>query len=355
MLVCVLIAFYAERKFAAFISDRLGPMEVGRFGTFQAFADLLKLLQKEEVIHLKANKHLFRLAPLLIFISIFAGFAVVPIAPGFEASPLPTALFYLFAIIALDIIGILFAGWASANKFSLYGALRAVAQMMSYELPLGMIVLSVVAFSQSLSLTDISMQQGILGSMSRSDLPSYFLGIPLSFLQVDEVGGLLTWNIVRIPLFIPAFIIYYLASLAECNRAPFDLPEAESELIGGFHTEYSGFRWSIFFLAEYALMILVALVGVCLFFGGWNTPLPNIGPVALADWTTGTPGSLSGLAWGAFWLVSKTLIWVFTQIWIRWTYPRLRIDQLMFMSWKVFLPFGTLVLFLASLWRIALI
>ena len=166
------------------------------------------------------------------------------------------------------------------------------------------------------------------------------------------VGGITTWNIVRMPFLTIAFIIYFISSLAECNRAPFDIPEAESELVAGFHTEYSGFRFAAFFLAEYAMMVLVSVVAVVLFLGSWNTPFPNIGPAALADWTTGTLGAWSGTLWAIFWLLSKTFILCTVQLWIRWTYPRLRVDQLMHLCWKVFTPITLALVLLAGLWRL---
>jgi NADH-quinone oxidoreductase subunit H len=157
------------------------------------------------------------------------------------------------------------------------------------------------------------------------------------------------------PFLFVGFIIYFISSLAECNRAPFDIPEAESELVAGFHVEYSGFRFAALFLAEYSMMVLVSLVAVVLFLGSWNTPFPNIGSLTLATWTTGTPGNLTGHLWGAFWLLSKTVLLLYTQIWIRWTYPRLRVDQLMHLCWKVFTPITLVLVLLAGIWRLWMI
>jgi len=166
--------------------------------------------------------------------------------------------------------------------------------------------------------------------------------------------GVLAWNVFRMPILFIVWIVFFIASLAESNRAPFDLPEAESELVAGYQTEYSGFRWAIIMLAEYAMMLLVSFVGVILFWGSWNTPLPNIGSLRLADWTTGQPGALSIHLWGIFWLVCKTFTMVAIQIWIRWTYPRIRIDQLTSLSWKFLTPISFVLLLICALWKLGL-
>lgn len=346
----VVISVYLERKVSAFIQDRLGPMEVGKWGLLQLIADLLKLLQKEDITTKTADKGLFKFAPILVFISIFLGFSVMPFNSALQGSSTETGVFFLMAIVSIDILGILMAGWASNNKYSLLGAMRSVAQIISYEVPLGLSILCVVVITQTLDLQEISFQQGIFSQES-----NYLFGIKSLGIDVSKMGGFLTWNIFRNPFLIPVYIIFYIASLAECNRAPFDLPEAESELIGGFHTEYSGFRWAIFMLSEYAMMLLVSLLGAVLFLGSWNTPLPNIGTLHLADWTTGALGTWSSHLWGAFWLLSKAYFLVFTQMWIRWTLPRLRIDQLMYLSWKVLTPFALLLLFISAVWRMLMI
>ena len=346
----VLVVFYTERKFAAFVQDRLGPMEVGKYGVLQPVADLLKLLQKEDIIPAKADRILFMIAPLLIFPAIFAGFSVVPLWPGFQASSMEVGVFFLLAIISLDVLGLLMAGWASNSKFSLLGAMRAVAQIISYEIPLGLCVLCVAMLSQSLDLQEIALQQGIY-----SNSPNYLFGIKAWGIDVSAVGGILSWNIVRMPLFFIVYVVFYITSLAECNRAPFDIPEGESEIIGGFHTEYSGFRFATFFLAEYSMMVLVAFVGVILFLGAWNTPLSNIGTFALADWTSGAPGTLYGTLTGLFWIVLKTILVTSLQVIMRWTYPRLRVDQLMYLCWKVLTPLMLLMLVLTGLWRMLML
>jgi len=311
-------------------------MEVGKYGMLQAFADILKMLQKEFIIPKASDKILFILAPIVIFVSVYLGFAALPWAPGIIPSSLNLGLFYIFAILSIETLGILMAGWGSNNKYALLGSMRSVAQMISYEIPAGVALMSAVMISQSLNLQEISIKQGLLST----DL-IYFLGI----WEIKSVGGFLAWNIFQAPHLILAYIIYFIASLAECNRAPFDIPEAESELVGGFHVEYSGLRFAFIFLAEYSMMFLVGIIGVVLFLGGWNTPLPNIGSAKLATWT-------NGIAWGIFWILSKTLLVVAVQIWIRWTLPRLRVDQLMSFCWKVLTPLAFFCMLLSGLWRL---
>lgn len=333
-----LFAVYSERKISAFIQDRLGPMEVGKYGSLQSFADILKLLQKEFIIPKAVDKTLFILAPIIIFVSVYLGFAALPWAPGLIPISLNLGLFYIFAILSIETIGILMAGWGSNNKYALLGSMRSVAQMVSYEIPVGISLISVVMISQSLNLQEITLKQGIL-SLSSVE----FLGI----WDVKAIGGFFAWNIFQAPHLILAYIIYFIASLAECNRAPFDIPEAESELVGGFHIEYSGLRFAFIFLAEYSMMFLVAMIGVVLFLGGWNSPLPNIGNLSFANWTT-------GMAWGIFWILSKTLLIVAIQIWIRWTFPRLKVDQLMSLCWKVLTPLAFICILISGIWRLTM-
>ncbi|MEO9967427.1 MAG: NADH-quinone oxidoreductase subunit NuoH [Reichenbachiella sp.] len=333
LLVFVLLAVYAERKVSAFMQDRLGPMVTGKYGILQTLADVLKMLQKEDIITKSADRWLFILAPLVIFTAIFAGFAVLPLTSDIQGSQAETGIYFLMAVISLDVIGILMAGWGSNSKFSLFGSLRAVAQIVSYEIPLGISILCVVMVTQTLSLQEMSVQQGLLD-------PS------------NQYGGILAWNVFRYPVLWIVFVIYFIASLAESNRTPFDLPESESELIGGFHTEYSGFRWAIIMLGEYGMMLLVSLVATILFFGSWNTPFPNIGEVTLADWTTGSKGTLVGDIVGAFWLISKAMVLVFVQMWVRWTYPRVRVDQMMSLSWKYLTPIGLFMVLVCGIWKL---
>ena len=307
LLLYAIVAIYAERKLSAFIQDRLGPMEVGYYGIAQTVADLLKLIQKEDITPAKADSRLFKVAPIIIFASVFAGFAVLPLSASWSGATFSSAIFFLLAIISLDVIGIVIAGWSSNNKYSMLGTMRSAAQIISYEVPLGLSVLCVCMVCESLDLQEISYQQSILG-----DQPQYLFGIESWGIETSAIGGFLTWNIFRMPLLAGAWIIFFIASLAECNRAPFDLPEAESELVAGFQTEYSGFRWAVIMLAEYGMMLLVSILGAVLFFGSWNTPLPNIGSVTLATWTSGAPGTIASTLWGIFWLMSKS--WFFVVI-----------------------------------------
>ncbi|QSE95941.1 NADH-quinone oxidoreductase subunit NuoH [Fulvivirga lutea] len=350
LLIFVVFAVYAERKISAFIQDRYGPMEVGPYGLLQTIADLLKLLQKEDIVPKAASRLLFLVAPILIFIVVFVAFAFIPLAPNWAGSMAETGVFFLMAIVSLDVIGIIMAGWSSNNKYSLLGSIRSAAQIIAYEVPLTLSVLCVLVIAQTLNLQEINMQQSIW-----SESTIYLFGIKSLGIEVTGIGGVLSWNVIQMPLLFGVWVIYFIASLAESNRAPFDLPEAESELVAGFHTEYSGFRWSIIMLAEYGMMLLVSLLGVVLFFGGWATPLPNIGAVELANWTSGNMGSLSATLWGIFWLISKTLVMIFLQMWVRWTFPRVRIDQLMTIGWKYLTPIALIFLLICSVWRLIMI
>lgn len=340
--VYTLAAVYAERKVSAFIQDRLGPMDVGPYGALQTLADIVKLILKEAIVPDKADKVLFFLAPLVIFVSVFAGFAAVPLSPDLMAAPMGVGLLYILGIIAIDIIGFLLAGWGSSNKYALMGAMRAVAQIISYEIPAAFALLSAVMMFGTLDLQEISFQQGIFSPTSFTIW---------GWLEGTHTGGFLSWAAVRYPHLLIAFAVYFISALAECNRTPFDIPEAESELVAGYHVEYAGPQFAIMFLAEYGKMLLVSLIAAILFFGGWNTFFPNVTiggfSLPLANWTSGTPGYLSASLWGIFWLLLKSLALIFVQMWIRWTYPRLRADQLMSLCWKYLLPIG-LGLFVVS-------
>ncbi|QBQ42217.1 NADH-quinone oxidoreductase subunit H [Sphingobacterium psychroaquaticum] len=334
-----LFAVYAERKIAGFVQDRLGPMETGKYGLIQTIADILKLLQKEFITPSAADKVMFAFAPILIFTAVFIGFSVVPWAADFMPSNTHTGLFYLMAVVSIDAIGILMAGWGSNNKYSLLGSIRAIAQMVSYEIPVGLSLIAAVMITQTLNLNEIAYLQGV-----SSPETIYFMG----FWDVTDIGGFLAWHIFQAPHLLVVYVIFFIASLAECNRAPFDIPEAESELIGGFHTEYGGIKFAFLFLAEYAMMFLVALLGVVIFLGAWNSPLPNMGQLRLADWT-------SGLVWGIFWTLTKSLLIVAVQMWIRWTLPRFRADQLMTLCWKILIPIAFVCIAISGLWRIFVI
>jgi NADH-quinone oxidoreductase subunit H len=331
-----LFGVYAERKISAFIQDRLGPTETGKYGSLQTLADILKMLQKELIVPAAADRWLFMLAPAVIFIAVYLGFAALPWAPGLIPSKTNIGLYYIFAIISIETLGILMAGWGSNNKYSILGAMRSAAQIISYEIPAGFAIIAVVMIAQTLDLQVISAQQGILATEKVK-----FAG----FWDVSQIGGFFSWNIFRAPHLLIAFVIYFIASLAESNRAPFDIPEAESELVAGFHTEFTGIRFALVFLAEYSMMFLVSMIAVILFLGAWNTPLPNIGGVKLATWTTNVP-------WGILWVVLKTLGLVGVQMWIRWTLPRLRVDQLMNLCWKVLTPVAFACMLISGVWRL---
>lgn len=342
-----LVAVYAERKISAFIQDRMGPMETGPIGTLQTLADLIKLLSKEPIVPGNADKILFVVAPGFMFVTIFMALAALPISPGISGSDFSSGLLYIIGIASLDIMGLLMAAWSSANKYALLGAARAIAQIISYEIPATLALLTSVVMFGTLSMQEICVQQGIHATQD-----IYWLGL----WEVSEIGGLPAWAIFRYPHLIIAYIIFFIASLAECNRAPFDIPEAESELVSGYHVEYGGFRFALIFLSEYGKMFLVSMLAAVVFWGGWNTPLPNINlgslDLSLASWTSGSVGTLSGVVWGSFWLLLKTLIGVGIQIWIRWTYPRVRADQLTHISWKILTPMTFVLLLISVVWRL---
>jgi NADH-quinone oxidoreductase subunit H len=346
----IVLAVYAERKIAAAIQDRLGPMETGKYGYLQTIADLLKLLQKEHIQPLGVQTILFYTAPVILFLSVLLGFAFVPVAAVGWSANAETGIFFLLAILSLDVLGILAAGWSSNNKYSLYGAVRGIAQLLSYEIPMGLSVLCVVVCVQTLNLEEIVLQQGIFAQR-----PIHYLGSEKIAWQLNHLGGIFSWNIISQPILVPVFVIFFIASLAEANRPPFDLPEAESEIIAGFHTEYSGYRWAIMMLAEYGIMLLMSLLAVTLFFGGWNTPFFNISSyLPLADWTSGEKGTWSAVVWGSGWLLSKTFLLIAVKMWLRWSYPRLRIDQLMTLCWKYLTPLALCCLLLCSIWKVVL-
>jgi NADH-quinone oxidoreductase subunit H len=292
----VLFLVWLERKVSAHIQDRLGPMYVGGWhGWAQTLADALKLLLKEDIVPASTDRHLFKMAPFIVFLGAFAAYVVIPFGASSFVTDLNIGVLYVIAAGSLSVIGIIMAGWASNNKYSLYGGMRAAAQMISYEIPSAIALMTVIIPVGSLSMIDIVNAQK---------------------------GGILHWFVFRNPFTFLGFIVYFIGSLAEVNRTPFDIPEAESELVAGYHTEYSGMRFAFFFLAEYANMFLVASVATTLFLGGWTSALP-IGPQLI-------PGPI------LFFL--KALVIIFVQMWLRWSLPRLRVDQLMYLSWKVLLP-----------------
>jgi NADH-quinone oxidoreductase subunit H len=311
---------YGERKISAFMQDRLGPMEVGPWGILQTLADILKLLQKEDIVPTVADKFLFVMGPLIMFVGSFLAFAVLPFGPAFIGADLNVGLFYAVGIVSLEVVGILASGWGSNNKWALYGAIRSVAQIVSYEIPASIALLCGAMMAGSLSMQHFNVVQSG----------------PYGFLHFFLFQNPIAW--------LP-FIIYFISSLAETNRAPFDIPEAESELVAGFFTEYSGMKFAMFFLAEYGSMFMVSAVISIVFLGGWASPLPNIGGLELNTMTNGP-------VWGAFWIILKGFFFIFVQMWLRWTLPRLRVDQLMYLCWKVLTPFAFIAFVLTAIWEI---
>jgi NADH-quinone oxidoreductase subunit H len=308
ILVYALVTLYMEMKVAAHIQDRVAYMRTGWHGVLQPFADIFKLLQKEDIIAEKADRFMFLLAPYIVFMGTYAGFAVIPFSSVYIGSNINLGVFFLVAASSLVVVGILMGGWASNNKWSILGGMRSAAQMISYEIPTALAIVVATMITGSLNLQDITkFQEGGIQNW-------VIFGGPAPIVQ----------KLLLMPFTIVTFLILFTASLAEVNRTPFDLPEAESELVQGFNTEYSGMRFAMFYLAEYANMFLVSAVTVSLFLGGWSSPFGSF---------------LSGPVWGALWFVMKGMFFIFLQIWIRWTLPRLRVDQLMYTSWKVLTPF----------------
>jgi NADH-quinone oxidoreductase subunit H len=319
---------WLERKVAGRIQDRLGPTRVGgKFGWLQTIADGIKLLVKEDIIPADADKLLFRLGPYIAFCGSFLAFLALPFANGIVALNLNIAVFYMLAVMSSEVFGIILAGYGSGSKWSLFGGMREAAQMVSYEVPMAICVVIPVLISGSLNLTEIAVQQ---------------------------TGPFWNWKLFHDPFTFGAFWTYFTCATASCKRAPFDLAEAESELVAGFHTEYSGLRWSFFFMAEYASMFAVSGIATILFLGGWN---PGFLGFDLSDLHTGVViqnidvinivGKL--LSVGIF--VFKCWFLVFVMIWIRWTLPRLRIDQVMMTCLKYLLPLSCGLLLGVAVWQ----
>lgn len=352
LLLFVLGAGYAERKIAAWIQDRMGPTEVGYRGLGQPLADLLKLLQKESIVPAAANKVLFVWAPAWVFVVVFAAFAVLPVTHTWRGAPTATGVLYLLAMASLETVGLFVAGWVSHNKYAQLGAIRALLQFLAYEIPLGLSVLSVLIVSQTLDLHAIAAQQG-LSTPACTSVPTYLLGI--KGVDVAQWGGILSWNILRVPPLFLSYILFFVISLVACHRTPFDLPESESELVGGYHTEYSGLCFAWLMLTEYSMLLLMSLLGVILFLGGGNTPLPNLPGLPLGSWTSGLTGTWASHIWSGVWLFSKALLIILVKMIIRWTFPRLRFDQVMRLCWQYLTPTALLLCLLTLWWQLCML
>ncbi len=306
-----LVLVFMERKVSAYMQIRIGPNRVGFRGTAQTLADTLKLLVKEGLTPEGADKFLFNLAPFIVMIGAMLLMAPIPFARNFQIWDLNIGILYVTAVSSISVIGILMAGWSSNNKYSLLGAMRSGAQIVSYELSAGFAILSIIVLTGSLQISDIISSQ--------------------------ENG----WWIFKghIPAVI-SFVIFIIAVTAETNRAPFDMAEAESELTAGFHTEYSGMRFALFFLAEYVNIFIVCAIGATLFLGGWM-------PFHLGGWSAFN--HIMDFIPGSLWFFGKTFFLIFVIMWFRWSFPRLRIDQLLNLEWKYLLPISLFNLLLMSL------
>ena len=312
LLICMAMLTYMERKVIAAMQLRKGPNVVGFWGLLQPFADGLKLLLKETILPSQANKAIFLIAPMLTFMLALLGWAVVPFSAEFVIANINVGVLYLFAISSLGVYGIIMAGWASNSKYAFLGAIRSSAQMVSYEVSLGLIIVCVLLFAGTLNLGQIVEAQA--GGMHHWFAFNVFSG--------------------QFPLF-PMFVMFFISALAETNRHPFDLPEAEAELVAGYNVEYSSMSFALFFLGEYMNMILMSAMTTILFLGGWHAPFD----VTLFTWI---PGPL--------WFILKIVFCLFVFIWVRATLPRYRYDQLMRLGWKIFLPLSLLWVIATAAW-----
>ncbi|AVY93283.1 MULTISPECIES: NADH-quinone oxidoreductase subunit NuoH [Microvirgula] len=311
---CVAYLTLAERKVIGYMQLRIGPNRVGIKGVLQPIADALKLLTKEIIFPTKANKGLFILGPLLSIGPALAAWAVIPFSPELVLANIDASLLYIMAITSIGVYGVIVAGWASNSKYAFLGAMRSAAQIVSYEIAMGFALVCVLMVTGSLNLVDIVTQQG----------------------HGMAGGSLLSWN--WVPLF-PMFVVYLVSGVAETNRAPFDVAEGESEIVAGFHVEYSGMAFAVFFLAEYANMILIAMLTSLMFLGGWLSPFPASVPFLGAG--------------GFHWLVLKIAFILFCFLWFRATFPRYRYDQIMRLGWKVFIPVTLVWLVLVGVWMMS--
>jgi len=311
---------WLERKVAGRIQDRLGPTRVGgKFGWLQTIADGMKLLVKEDIIPAAADHFLFRLGPYIAFCGSFLAFVALPFGNNVVAQKLNIAVFYMLAVMSTEVFGIILAGYGSGSKWSLFGGMREAAQMVSYEVPMAICVLIPVIVAGTMNLNQIGRQQ---------------------------TGLFWNWYVFNDPFTFCAFWTYFTCATASCKRAPFDLAEAESELVAGFHTEYSGLRWSFFFMAEYGSMFAVSGIATLLFLGGWNTGLLWFEPSEAWGW-------IAGNIFNVLVFILKCWLLVFVMIWVRWTLPRLRIDQVMMTCLKYLLPISCVLLLGVSVWRLA--
>ena len=352
--VGALLFIWMERKVAGRIQDRLGPTRVGgKFGWLQTLADGLKLIAKEDLMPTGADPLLFRAAPYISFCASFCAFLALPFAYGWMALPMNSAVFFIVAVISLEVFGVILGGYASGSKWSLFGAMREAAQVVSYEVPLGMCVVVPVMIAGTMDLVTIAEKQA---------------------------GFFTNWYVFHDPFTFLVFWVYFTCAVASVNRAPFDLAEAESELVAGFLTEYSGLRWSFFFMAEYSSMFVVSVLASILFFGGWNGPIPITHFLGLADgnsavflpiaaalkWLINWPASLFGEVWvtssssiliyfanlaGLLNLLLKAVFGVTFMMWVRWTLPRLRIDQVMTTCLKYCTPIAAVMFVGATIWK----
>jgi NADH-quinone oxidoreductase subunit H len=288
---------YAERKVIGYIQTRIGPNRVGPWGLLQPIADGLKLLLKEVIFPARSNLYLFLVAPVLAIGPALAAWAVMPFDDGLVLADIDAGLLYVLAITSMSVYGVVVAGWASNSRYAFLGALRSAAQVVSYEIAMGFALVGVLIAAGSLNLGEIVQAQS---------------------------GGILSWY--WLPLF-PLFIVYFVSGVAETNRAPFDIAEGESEIVAGFHVEYSGMAFAVFFLAEYADMILISMLAATMFMGGWLSPFEGTFLAPLFDWVP-----------GLIWLLAKTSFFLFVYLWIRATFPRYRYDQIMRLGWKIFIP-----------------
>jgi len=312
--VTISVAYFTffERKVIGNMQSRRGPNQIGPLGLLQPFADVFKMLFKELIIPANANRFLFLLAPILSLAPALAAWAVVPFDDWMVLADIDAGLLFVLAMTSMGVYGILIGGWASNSKYALLGGLRSAAQTVSYEIAMGFALVGVIVLSGTLNMTSIVLQQS---------------------------GSILTWF--WLPLF-PLFVIYFISGVAETNRAPFDVAEGESEIVAGFHTEYSGSAFAVFFLAEYANMILISALCAILFMGGWLSPFQGV-PV-LGETFLG--------AGGVHWFLAKTAVFCFFYLWFRATFPRYRYDQIMRLGWKVFIPITIVWIMVAGLFRV---